>query len=57
MDKLIEIRSELKADGINVSVNDFITKAAALALVECPFINTLYKNNQVGIQVHIIGEN
>ncbi|XP_034193602.2 dihydrolipoyllysine-residue acetyltransferase component of pyruvate dehydrogenase complex [Osmia lignaria lignaria] len=47
MDKLMEIRSELKADGINVSVNDFITKAAALALVECPFINTLYKNNQI----------
>ncbi|XP_017789048.1 PREDICTED: dihydrolipoyllysine-residue acetyltransferase component of pyruvate dehydrogenase complex, mitochondrial-like [Habropoda laboriosa] len=47
MDKLNEIRSELKADGINVSINDFITKAAAHALVECPFINTLYQNDQI----------
>lgn len=47
MNKLNEIRSELKTDNINVSVNDFITKAAALALVECPSINTLYKNNQI----------
>ncbi|XP_012140616.2 dihydrolipoyllysine-residue acetyltransferase component of pyruvate dehydrogenase complex [Megachile rotundata] len=47
MNKLNEIRSELKADDINVSVNDFITKAAALALVECPSINTLYKNDKI----------
>ncbi|CAK9805862.1 Dihydrolipoyllysine-residue acetyltransferase component 1 of pyruvate dehydrogenase complex, mitochondrial [Anthophora plagiata] len=47
MDKLNEIRSELKTDGINVSINDFITKATAHALVECPFINTLYQNDQI----------
>ncbi|XP_076767207.1 dihydrolipoyllysine-residue acetyltransferase component of pyruvate dehydrogenase complex [Xylocopa sonorina] len=47
IDKLMEIRSELKADGINTSINDFITKAAAHALVECPFINTLYQNGQI----------
>ncbi|KAF3422257.1 hypothetical protein E2986_01927 [Frieseomelitta varia] len=47
IDKLNEIRSELKADGINVSINDFITKAAAHALIECPFINTLYQNGQI----------
>lgn len=47
INKLLEIRSELKADGINTSINDFITKAAAHALVECPFINTLYQNGQI----------
>ncbi|XP_031365243.1 dihydrolipoyllysine-residue acetyltransferase component of pyruvate dehydrogenase complex, mitochondrial-like isoform X3 [Apis dorsata] len=47
IDKINEIRKELKADGINISINDFITKATAHALVECPFINTLYKNNQI----------
>ncbi|CAL7945496.1 unnamed protein product [Xylocopa violacea] len=47
IDKLMEIRSELKADGINTSINDFITKATAHALVECPFINTLYQNGQI----------
>ncbi|XP_076230934.1 dihydrolipoyllysine-residue acetyltransferase component of pyruvate dehydrogenase complex [Calliopsis andreniformis] len=47
IDKLKEIRSELKADNINVSVNDFVTKAVAHALVECPFINTLYQNGQI----------
>ncbi|XP_016920895.2 dihydrolipoyllysine-residue acetyltransferase component of pyruvate dehydrogenase complex, mitochondrial [Apis cerana] len=47
IDKINEIRKELKADGINISINDFITKATAHALVECPFINTLYKNDQI----------
>ncbi|XP_033326878.1 dihydrolipoyllysine-residue acetyltransferase component of pyruvate dehydrogenase complex [Megalopta genalis] len=47
LDKLIEIRKELKADNIKVSVNDFVTKAVAHALVECPAINTLYKNGQI----------
>ncbi|KAK2581107.1 hypothetical protein KPH14_007927 [Odynerus spinipes] len=47
INKLMEIRKQLKEDGINVSVNDFITKAAAHALVECPVINTLYTKNQI----------
>ncbi|XP_076179129.1 dihydrolipoyllysine-residue acetyltransferase component of pyruvate dehydrogenase complex [Ptiloglossa arizonensis] len=47
IDKLNEIRSELKAENINVSINDFITKAVAHALVECPSINTLYQNDQI----------
>ncbi|KAI4487857.1 hypothetical protein M0802_011745 [Mischocyttarus mexicanus] len=47
INKLIEIRKQLKEDGINVSVNDFITKAASHALVECPAINTLYTNDKV----------
>ncbi|XP_076303211.1 dihydrolipoyllysine-residue acetyltransferase component of pyruvate dehydrogenase complex-like [Lasioglossum baleicum] len=47
LDKLNEIRNELKADNIKVSVNDFITKAVAHALVECPGVNTLYQNGQI----------
>ncbi|XP_015437196.1 PREDICTED: dihydrolipoyllysine-residue acetyltransferase component of pyruvate dehydrogenase complex, mitochondrial-like [Dufourea novaeangliae] len=47
LDKLNEIRSELKTENINVSINDFITKATAHALVECPSINTLYQNHQI----------
>ncbi|KYQ52819.1 Dihydrolipoyllysine-residue acetyltransferase [Trachymyrmex zeteki] len=47
IDKLIELRGKLKTEDISVSVNDFITKATAHALVECPDINTLYQNGQV----------
>lgn len=47
LDKLMEIRNDLKADNIKVSVNDFVTKAVAHALVECPGINTLYQNGQI----------
>ena len=47
MDKLNEIRSELMAESIRVSINDFVTKAVAHALVECPAVNTLYQNGQI----------
>lgn len=47
INKLIELRGKLKTEDINVSINDFVTKAVAHALVECPDINTLYKNDQV----------
>lgn len=47
IDKLIELRGKLKTEDINVSVNDFVTKAVAHALLECPDINTLYQNGQV----------
>jgi len=47
IDKLLELRGKLKTEDISVSVNDFITKAVAHALVECPDINTLYQNGQV----------
>ncbi|XP_015112850.1 dihydrolipoyllysine-residue acetyltransferase component of pyruvate dehydrogenase complex, mitochondrial isoform X2 [Diachasma alloeum] len=46
IDKLNEVRESLKGEGIKVSVNDFITKAVAHALLQCPDINTLYKNGQ-----------
>ncbi|XP_018394872.1 PREDICTED: dihydrolipoyllysine-residue acetyltransferase component of pyruvate dehydrogenase complex-like [Cyphomyrmex costatus] len=47
IDKLIELRGKLKTEDISVSINDFVTKAVAHALVECPDINTLYQNGQV----------
>lgn len=51
IDKLNEIRSELRAESIRVSINDFVTKAVAHALVECPPVNTLYQNGQVSMAV------
>jgi len=47
IDKLVELRGKLKTEDINVSINDFVIKAVAHALVECSDINTLYKNDQV----------
>ncbi|XP_043268207.1 dihydrolipoyllysine-residue acetyltransferase component of pyruvate dehydrogenase complex-like [Venturia canescens] len=47
IDKLSEIRNKMKAEGVSVSVNDFITKAVSHALLECPDINCLYKDGQV----------
>ncbi|KAL6428379.1 hypothetical protein ACFW04_008574 [Cataglyphis niger] len=47
IDKLLELRGKLKTEDINVSINDFVTKAVAHALVECPDINTLYQNEQI----------
>lgn len=49
INKLIELRGKLKTEDINVSINDFVTKAVAHALLECPDINTLYKNDQVNM--------
>lgn len=47
IDKLTELRSNLKMENIKVSVNDFIIKAVAHALLQCPDVNSLYKNNEV----------
>jgi pyruvate dehydrogenase E2 component (dihydrolipoamide acetyltransferase) len=40
MTELLKLRSSLKADGRDYSVNDFILKAVALALVENPAVNS-----------------
>lgn len=47
IDKLIVLRKQLKEDGIKVSVNDFVIKAVALALQQCPQVNALYKGEEV----------
>lgn len=54
IDKLVELRGKLKTEDINVSINDFVIKAVAHALVECPDINTLYKNDQVSTIISFI---
>lgn len=47
IDKLIVLRKQVKEDGIKVSVNDFVIKAVALALQQCPQVNALYKGEEV----------
>ncbi|XP_008548333.1 dihydrolipoyllysine-residue acetyltransferase component of pyruvate dehydrogenase complex [Microplitis demolitor] len=47
VDKLNELRSEFKAESIKLSVNDFVIQAVAHSLMQCPNINTLYKNDQI----------
>ncbi|GFS19994.1 dihydrolipoamide acetyltransferase component of pyruvate dehydrogenase complex [Elysia marginata] len=42
---IAELRSTLKADGIKVSVNDFIIKASALALQRVPRVNAIWEND------------
>ncbi|XP_074106699.1 dihydrolipoyllysine-residue acetyltransferase component of pyruvate dehydrogenase complex [Cotesia typhae] len=47
IDKLNELRSELKAENLKVSVNDFVIQAVAQSLIQCPTINSIYNNEQV----------
>lgn len=47
IDHLLSFRKQIKAAGVAVSVNDFVIKAVALALKECPLVNCLYMNDQV----------
>ena len=44
MDNLLKFRSELQKGELKVSVNDFIIKAAALALRDVPDVNAVYSN-------------
>lgn len=46
IEKMINIRSELKANGIQLTFNDFIMRAAALALKEHPEINSGYDSSK-----------
>lgn len=47
IDLLLSFRKQMKTAGVAVSVNDFVIRAVALALKECPLVNCLYVNNQV----------
>jgi len=47
IDSVLSFRKQLKASGISASVNDFVIKAVALALTQCPLVNCLYINDQV----------
>ncbi|XP_011501273.1 PREDICTED: dihydrolipoyllysine-residue acetyltransferase component of pyruvate dehydrogenase complex, mitochondrial-like [Ceratosolen solmsi marchali] len=45
--KLEEIRKKFKASNNKISINDFIVKAVGHVLLECPEVNSLYKNGEV----------
>ena len=47
MTPLMEKRKKLKDEGINLSVNVFIVKAAAMTLKEFPYVNAMVKNNAI----------
>src|SRR5690606_31963385 len=51
MDPLMELRttlnSQLESQGIKLSVNDFITRAAALALVRHPIVNSSWQGDTI----------
>lgn len=49
IDSLLGLRKQLKLAGINVSVNDFIIKAVAVALKKCPLVNCHFVKDQVVI--------
>jgi len=55
-DPLLELRktvnSQLEPQGIKLSVNDFVTRAAALAALQHPEINASWDGEQGGIQYH-----
>lgn len=55
IDQLLKMRKQLAAVGIKVSLNDFVVKAVACALRQCPYVNALYSANQVSY--HYIFEN
>lgn len=50
IDSLLGLRKQLKLAGINVSVNDFIIKAVAIALKQCPLVNCHFVKDQVVLQ-------
>ncbi|XP_022082639.1 pyruvate dehydrogenase protein X component, mitochondrial-like [Acanthaster planci] len=46
MDHVMKIRKDLQQEGIKVSVNDFIIKAAAVALKELPDVNASWSGKE-----------
>ena len=56
MDPLMELRStlnrQLESQGVKLSVNDFITRATALACVQHPVINASWDDKAGAVQYH-----
>lgn len=62
IDKLIKLRKDLQKDNIKVSVNDFVIKAVATALEQCPEINVHYLGEikhvkEIDISIAVATEN
>ncbi|XP_075549965.1 pyruvate dehydrogenase protein X component, mitochondrial-like [Dermacentor variabilis] len=53
IDETLETRKKYAADGIKVSVNDFIIKAAAMALHRVPAMNAIWKNESLELLADI----
>ncbi len=53
MDLAVEVRSELKASGTPVSVNDMVLKATALALQKFPRMNASYVGDRILVSEEI----
>ncbi|XP_026292855.1 pyruvate dehydrogenase protein X component [Frankliniella occidentalis] len=49
VDKVIALRKQLKSENINVSINDFVIKAVAVALQQVPEINALFSNDKLSV--------
>ena len=49
MNDVIKARKQLKQSGINVSVNDFIIKSAAIALTKVPQVNTTWNDSTFNV--------
>jgi len=47
VDSIIELRSSLKENGIKLSMNDFVVKAAGMALQRNKLVNSTWKNGVV----------
>ncbi|XP_065836006.1 pyruvate dehydrogenase protein X component, mitochondrial-like isoform X3 [Oscarella lobularis] len=45
IDKVMDVRKKLRASGIVVTLNDFVVKAAALALKQVPAVNIRWTSN------------
>ena len=53
LDAVLKLRKQLKAEGTAVSVNDFVIKAVAATLTQCPKVNCVWHGDQVCIKVSI----
>lgn len=51
VDRLLDVRKRLKEDGVAVSINDFVIRAAAIALSRVPDANATWKEGE-GIVRH-----
>jgi pyruvate dehydrogenase E2 component (dihydrolipoamide acetyltransferase) len=50
VDRLLEVRKRLKDDGVIVSINDFVVRAAAIALSRAPDANASWKDGEGSVR-------
>ncbi len=47
LDNLLKLKREISASGIKITVNDFFVKASALALMDCPGVNSSWCGDHI----------